>query len=246
MRLTKREPTSPMNQMSVGVLDLIGGFAALCQRNGYFSTLSAPESYLDPFSNSFDRSLTHTYPKWAQIGVDFSYHGRNCLAYVLAAYGGAMDLVSFQLYETYSHADFAVNVRGLDAGPYLARYVDALSRGWLVDFTQDHALAAADRFGGLGSGLRTVGVARSKIVLGLANAWGGRGDPVRALYLSPHQLLLAHRLAPLAASLCERDSRNVVTRAAAFRSRGSCLRAWCTHTILPASDNPGSGQCAHI
>ena len=123
---------SSSNTISVSVLDLIGGFASLAKNHGYFSTLSAPESYLDPFSSAFDRRLTHTYPEWEEAGVDFARHGRNCLAYVVAAYGEAFDLVSLQIYESYSHADFAINMRGLDAGAYLAQYMHRLSRGWKV------------------------------------------------------------------------------------------------------------------
>ena len=165
--------SSPANSMSISVLDLIGGFAALGKRLGYFSTLSAPESYLDPLTGKFDRSLRHTYPEWDRAGIDFPYHGRNCLAYVIAAYGEAFDLVSFQLYESYSHADFAVNMRGMDPGQYLARYVHALSRGWWVDFWSDRALAIAGVAGDLGA--RMVQVPRSKIVLGFANSWVSAG-----------------------------------------------------------------------
>ena len=132
---------SAENSMSVSVLDLIGGFAALAKQKGYFSTLSVPESYLDPYTRKFDRSLTHTYPEWDALGLDFRLHGRNCMAYVMASYGEAFDLVSFQLYESYSHADFAINVKGLNAGTYLSSYMQRLTSGWIVDFYPDRALA---------------------------------------------------------------------------------------------------------
>jgi len=166
---------SPANTMSISVLDLIGGFASLARNLGYFSTLSAPESYLDPLTSGFDRELTHTYPEWREAGVDFARHGRNCLAYVVAAYGDAFDLVSLQLYESFSHADFAITQRGLDPGSYLAQYMHRLSRGWRVDFSADRALALVGAAGELH--VRPVRVPRDKLVLGFANAWAGRGQP---------------------------------------------------------------------
>ena len=177
--------------MAVSVLDLMGGFAVLAKGSGLLSTLSAPESYLDPFTSEFDRSLTHAYPEWARAGVDFAYHGRNCLAYVVAVYGEAFDLVSLQLYESYSHADFAINVQQADPGVYLAHYMQRLTAGWRVDFSSDRALAIAGAGPELGAAV--VGLPRHKIVLGFANAWGGRGRPVKALYLPPHALYLAHQ-----------------------------------------------------
>lgn len=174
---------SPANTMSISLLDLIGGFASLARNLGYFSTLSAPESYLDPFTSGFDRDLTHTYPEWREAGVDFARHGRNCLAYVVAGYGDAFDLVSLQLYESYSHADFAINERRLDPGGYLAQYMQRLSRGWRVDFSADRALAIVGAAGVLHA--RTVRVPRDKIVLGFANSWAGRGQPGMCLAPPP-------------------------------------------------------------
>jgi len=70
------------------------------------------------------RSVTHSYPEWTGL-VDFAFHGRNTYAYLLAKYGKTLippagggapraaetyDLVSIQLYESFSHADFAISV----------------------------------------------------------------------------------------------------------------------------------------
>jgi len=79
--------------------------------------MAPPESYLDPFTSLYDRSLLHTYPEWEGI-IDFAYHGANSYAPWLAKYGTTVmpdgskvdtfDLVMIQLYETYSHADYYI------------------------------------------------------------------------------------------------------------------------------------------
>jgi hypothetical protein len=70
------------------------------------------------------RSVAHPYREWTGL-VDFAFHGRNTYAYLLAKYGKTLipsagggapraaatyDLVSIQLYESFSHADFAISV----------------------------------------------------------------------------------------------------------------------------------------
>lgn len=49
--------------------------------------MAPAESYLDASTSSFDTNLLHTYDDWVTAGNNFSYHGRNCYAYILAKYG---------------------------------------------------------------------------------------------------------------------------------------------------------------
>ena len=66
------------------------------------------QSYLDESSSSFNPSLLNAYADWKP---NFTYHGRNCYAYVLAAAPpSTFDLVTIQLYESWSRADQAFNV----------------------------------------------------------------------------------------------------------------------------------------
>ena len=86
----------------------------LWQQDGYLVTMAPPESYLDPFTNGFSRSLRGTLPEWRHLVPHFTYHvgkykstntdaaagtraqiltrwkavqGMNCYSYLLAKYG---------------------------------------------------------------------------------------------------------------------------------------------------------------
>ena len=48
--------------------------------------MTPPESYLDPTTSVFDLSLLHTYPEWKETQPDFTYHGHNTYAYLLAKF----------------------------------------------------------------------------------------------------------------------------------------------------------------
>ena len=106
----------PGNVFSVDTLDLMGRVSQLAKQDGFLVGIAPAESYLDVTTPAFDLSLLHTHPEWEGV-VEFGYHGRNCYAYVLAHYdqtqAGAgtiptFDFVSVQLYESYSHANYAI------------------------------------------------------------------------------------------------------------------------------------------
>ena len=102
----------------------MGKMSLLAKRNGYVASLAPAESYLDPRSSAgalYSRSLLHDDEAWeAEFSREqgalysrpfFGYHGRNCWAYLLAAYGWeAFDFVSVQFYESYSHFGYDVQV----------------------------------------------------------------------------------------------------------------------------------------
>jgi len=138
--------------------------------------MAPPQSYLDPSSIYFSRHVNHTHSgrKWHE---DFSYAGRNVYAYLLARYGHAIDMVSIQLYESYSRAAYAVYELGMQPSEYLESYVEDLAlrheKFW-VHFTQDPEL---------GMKSQSVPLPLSKLVIGLASGWAKEGD--KTLYVDP-------------------------------------------------------------
>ncbi len=75
--------TSVFNTFSVACLELVGEFSMLAKRDGYIVSMVPAESYFDPTTSSYDRSLLHPYPEWHPE----CYHGHNAYAYVLSRYG---------------------------------------------------------------------------------------------------------------------------------------------------------------
>lgn len=147
--------------------------------DGYIVGMAPPQSYLDPSSFHFSRFLNHTYAgrKWHG---DFSYAGRNVYAYLLAVYGDAFDMVSVQLYESYSRAAYAIYELGMPASDYLESYVEDLAlrhEKFLVKFSQDPELGMEDA---------SVRLPLSKLVIGLANSWAEDGD--KTLYVDPSDI----------------------------------------------------------
>ena len=65
----------------------MGQFSVLAKKDGYIVAMAPAESYLDPTTSQFDRSLSHPYPEWKDLQPNFRYHGHNTYAYLLAEYG---------------------------------------------------------------------------------------------------------------------------------------------------------------
>ena len=197
-------PSDAANAISVELLEMIGAVSKMAKREGYVVSMAPLESYLDPSTSLFNRSLQQTYPEWENLAPGFKFHGRNSLAYLLVQHGhttswepshGAIkkkkkkatfDIISIQLYETFSHANYAILHQHEDPSVYLAQTVSRLTQGWVVDFSTDEDERVREL------GLQTVRVHGKQLVLGVANAWAGVGDPVRALYLTPLQLKSAY------------------------------------------------------
>jgi beta-glucosidase len=110
---------------------------------------------------------------------EFSYFGANVYAYVLHKYGHWVDFVSVQFYESYSKAAQAVYHNKIAPSVYLQRYVESLSANhetFYVDFSQDPSVGMEGQ---------NVSLPLSKLVLGLANGWGGQTSDYKAIYISP-------------------------------------------------------------
>ena len=184
------ELSSPYNTFTPACLELMGQVSQMAKQNGYLVSLVPPASYLDPTTSAFDRYLNHTYTQWVDIGVDFTYHGRNVYAYVLAKYGqtpvstgtvDTFDFITIQLYETYSLAAYYLDAKSESLLNYLTSFVTPLYNGWTVDFSSDPVLEFASV---------EVTVPASKLIIGLANAWAATVNGV--VLILPSNLGPAH------------------------------------------------------
>ena len=118
--------------------------------------LAPPESYLDVTTSAFDLSLTWPY---ATGPSTFLYHGHNAYAYLLARYGVAagvttFDLIMIQFYE--------VTALGQPISTYLVNIALAYYAGWSVNFGSSGAVQW---------GSQRVSVPPAQFVIGLPNGW---------------------------------------------------------------------------
>ena len=154
---------SSHNYFTYKELDVMGEFSVLLKKNGFIVSMAPPESYLDPTTSEFSLSLLHNYPEWEEEFPNFTYHGRNAYAYLIAKYSiKNFDFVSVQLYEGYAHTLFKCEREKKPFGEILNDLVESLVKGYIVDFSKDED-----------SGLdkTTIKIPEDKIVIGLANAW---------------------------------------------------------------------------
>lgn len=157
------DPESPNNLFSVQVLDIMGVMATLAKADGYIVAMAPAQSYLDPFGGPEYSRAVNFNPGFGDWQEDFTFHGRNTYAYVLAKYGADIfDFISIQLYEGWSGANYQVTEGGTSASKYLQGIVRASVAGWEVHFESDPTV-------GLPS--QTVSVAGSQLVIGLGNGW---------------------------------------------------------------------------
>ena len=105
-------------------------------------------------------------------------------AYLLAHYGHAIDMVSIQLYESYSRAAYAIYELGISPSDYLDSYVEDLTlrheKFW-VQFSQDPTIEMESQ---------SVKLPLSKLVIGFANGWAVEGD--KTLYIDPSDIASAY------------------------------------------------------
>lgn len=188
-------PSSVYNHFTVECLDLMGRMSQLAKSSGEYLVAMAPaESYLDPNMASFDRSLLHEYEEWETLQPGFAYHGLNTYAYLLDRYGNynesnhtpsicedngqddittavvekpTFDFVTVQLYEGYSHAEYATQVEKQSPVKYVTDFVKRMQIGWQIDFSKDAELNYPCS--------RTIALESTRLVVGLANGWAGDG-----------------------------------------------------------------------
>ena len=177
--------------------------------DGYIVSIAPAESYLDFSTNRFSRYLNLTYPndKWHK---EFSYHGANAYAYLLAKYGSSIDMISIQLYESYTHAAYNITQLGVPPIDYLINFISNLvvesnnnstnftntdtnvRHGYMVNFEDDKSVKLHNQF---------VHVPIQKLVIGLANGWALDNNE-KHVYFSPddlhkaYEILLANKINP--------------------------------------------------
>eukprot|EP00929_Paragymnodinium_shiwhaense_P038651 TRINITY_DN20402_c0_g1_i1.p1 TRINITY_DN20402_c0_g1~~TRINITY_DN20402_c0_g1_i1.p1 ORF type:complete len:367 (+),score=8.59 TRINITY_DN20402_c0_g1_i1:66-1166(+) len=149
--------SAPENTFTPDVMNLVLEMSILLKRLGYLLSLVPAQSYLDVTSSEFNLSLRNSYPDYHP---EFHYHGMNCYAYFLAAApADTFDIVTIQLYETWSRASQALH-SGVDPSAYLQTWWAAVSSGWTVDFGNNPDLRIRGKY--------TVRVDSSQLVAGLS------------------------------------------------------------------------------
>jgi len=183
--------TSIHNVFTIDCLDLMGSIITLMNDNGYIVSIAPPQSYLNINSTNFSRYVNISIPnrRWHS---DFHYFGSNVYAYLLAKYGMYIDLISIQLYESWSDAGMAIYHDGMKGSDYLYNFVHDLAvnnESYHVEFDQDTTL---------GMKAQNVSVPLSKLVIGLANGWAINNNPDsssyhKALYISGKECEVAYK-----------------------------------------------------
>ena len=162
---------SEYNLFSVECLDLMGEMSQIAKSEGYIITMAPCESYLDPTTTLFDRSLLHEYDEYKYLSPPFTYHGRNVFSYLVAKYGkiiidgqtkDVFDLIMVQFYETFSHMLYNTTNEIDSPSDYIEKIVKKFYNGWEVDFSSDFDLNYNSQ---------KVVVTKNNLVIGLANAW---------------------------------------------------------------------------
>ena len=184
--------TSTNNVFTIDCLDLMGSISTLMNDNGYIVSIAPPLSYLNFINNSnFSRYVNISIPNRSWHS-DFHYFGSNVYAYLLAKYGNYIDLISIQLYESYSDAGMSIYHDGVKPSDYLYNFVHDLvvnNESYHVKFDQDTTL---------GMKAQNVSVPLSKLVIGLANGWAVNNNPDsssyhKALYISGTECEVAYK-----------------------------------------------------
>lgn len=171
---------SQWNTFPAEDLRLVAALSVRAKRAGKLVSLVPPQSYLDVTSSTFSLSVAQPARCWHP---EFTYAGRSVYAALLAlAPPGTYDLVSLQLYESWSLAACAIYHKQRDPADYLRDLVAAMDRGWTVDFEEEPSL-----------GLRntTVRVPAATLLLGVANGWTKPSPTSKALFLPPSDLARA-------------------------------------------------------
>jgi hypothetical protein len=138
-------------------------------------------------SSRFSRfvNLTDPTPNRSAPYSTFTYYGANVYAYLVHQYGDWIDLISIQLYESYSDALYEIKCNGNNASEYLFQYVYNLISSdevFFVNFTEDAEIGLSGQ---------NVALPLQKLVLGFGNGWTRRND--KSVYISPDQVNIAWR-----------------------------------------------------
>eukprot|EP00977_Amphora_coffeiformis_P001493 scaffold294_cov221-Amphora_coffeaeformis.AAC.49 len=174
----------------------MGQISQYAATDGYCIGVAPPQSYLDVSHRKFSRRVNLTRAQATDEPTsssswwhdDFSYHGANVYAHLLAKYGAYVDFVSIQFYESYSRAGRQIHHHHVTSAEYLQSYVnDLVGRGesFPVDFSQDPAVHLPNQ---------RVSLPLSKLVWGFANGWALNKDiDEKTVYFPPASIEMAYR-----------------------------------------------------
>lgn len=127
------------------------------------------QSYLDQTTSYFGLTLNNVDPLWSGLGVYFPYNGFNFYAYLIANCDECYDLVQVMLYESWSKANYAINIERIPPAAYLEAWFRQMVFGWYVDFSDVGAYVDIST--------QWVRINASKLVVWLANGWAGVAPP---------------------------------------------------------------------
>lgn len=178
-------PTSPWNEFTPQCVELVGSMSQAAKRAGYIVSLVPPQSYMDPTTSGFDRSLRHAYPDWHP---NFHYRGLNAYTVWLSdKYGtiegglATFDFVDVQLYESWSRASAAIDgPRQARPADYLVNLVRRFKEGWRVDFGNDPAVDVQSQ---------NISVPSTQLVLGFSR--GSEDGSGKSVFIWPHSVAQA-------------------------------------------------------
>jgi len=179
--------TSSNNVFTIDCLELMGSISTLMNDNGYIVSIAPPQSYLNMNNSNFSRYVNISIPNRSWHS-DFHYFG----SYLLDKYGMYIDLISIQLYESWSDAGMSIYHDGVNGSDYLYNFVHGLvvnNESYYVEFDQDTTLDMK---------VQNVSVPLSKLVIGLANGWAINNNPDsssyhKALYISGKECEVAYK-----------------------------------------------------
>ena len=173
--------SNSINHFTIKELDLMGQLSVLLKKNNFIVSMAPSESYLDPFIEDFSLSLLFNHKEWEKEFPNFTYHGRNCYAYLIKKYGiENFDFVSFQFYEGYTHALYKYEREKKFFGEILVEFLNKVTNGFYVDFSsvEDTGLKR-----------EKIIIPQDKIVIGLANAWANG----RFLFLPKKEIIESYK-----------------------------------------------------
>jgi chitinase len=183
------DPAASTNYLKVDMMNLVGEMSQLAKQDGFIVSLVPPESYLDQTTSLFDDSLLHPYPEWKPY-VTFNYHGHNGYAFLLAKYGQTMlssgskedtfDLVSIQVYESYTHMLYNTTKAHQTNADYLTKWIPRMLDGWYIDFASDPSFGIPSQ---------TISIKKNALCIGIANGWA---DNVRNVLIMPDEASQAY------------------------------------------------------
>jgi hypothetical protein len=162
---------SPFNEFTKDGLDMMGRMSQLAKQDGLIVSMAPAESYLNCECTEFDRRLSFSYKEWMPIVPEFTYHGKNCYAYLLSKYGTTavsgeevltFDFIMIQFYEGFSRMLYYTKRETVSPAEYMSSVISRYIEGWKVDYSSDPSMNLSPQ---------TVRVHPSQLVIGLANGW---------------------------------------------------------------------------